>query len=139
MTKWTSEQNREFWEAFLRYRGEQNIADSYRLAARVLSAAGKPTPSLMTFRNWYRKAMRGELAKEAGEGQTGRTGRTGRTEGAEEEAAQTEEAGAAEEAAADNYTVRLEKMLRLYRRRSEADCDAVCDELVPELLQGEPT
>ena len=137
MTKWTSEQNREFWEAFLRYRGEQNIADSYRLAARVLSAAGKPTPSLMTFRNWYRKAMRGELN---GEGQTLlRQGCGGQAEEQAEEAAQTEEAGAAEEAAADNYTVRLEKMLRLYRRRSEADCDAVCDELVPELLQGEPT
>lgn len=134
MTKWTKEQKKEFWEVFLRYRGELNITDSYRAAARELSAKGKPTPSLMTFRDWYRKIMREGL--NSGENRQDRQDRQDR-QTLEGQAA--EEAAPAEEAAADNYTVRLEMMLRLYRRRSEADCDAVCDQLVPELLNGDLT
>ena len=34
----------------------------------------------------------------------------------------------------DDYTRRLELICRLYRTRSETACDAVCDELLPELL-----
>jgi len=37
----------------------------------------------------------------------------------------------------DNYTRRLELMCRLYRTRSENACDAVCDELLPELFTEE--
>ncbi len=35
----------------------------------------------------------------------------------------------------DDYTRKLEAMLRLYRRRTEADVDAVCDCLLPGLLE----
>lgn len=37
----------------------------------------------------------------------------------------------------DDYTRRLEMMVRLYRTRSEADVDAVCDYLLPDLCAEE--
>ena len=37
----------------------------------------------------------------------------------------------------DDYTRRLEMMVRLYRTRSEAAVDAVCDRLLPELAGEE--
>ena len=37
----------------------------------------------------------------------------------------------------DDYTRRLEMMVRLYRTRSEAAVDAVCDRLLPELAEEE--
>ena len=37
----------------------------------------------------------------------------------------------------DDYTSRLEMMVRLYRTRSEAAVDAVCDRLLPELAEEE--
>ena len=37
----------------------------------------------------------------------------------------------------DSYTHRLELICKLYRTRSEASCDAICDELLPELLTQE--
>lgn len=36
-----------------------------------------------------------------------------------------------------DYTHRLELICKLYRTRSEACCDAICDELLPELLTQE--
>lgn len=38
---------------------------------------------------------------------------------------------------ADDYTHRLELIVKLYRTRSEAACDAVCDRLLPELYADE--
>ena len=40
-------------------------------------------------------------------------------------------------ASPDIYTHRLELVIKLYRTRSEASCDAICDELLPELLTQE--
>ena len=48
-----------------------------------------------------------------------------------------EAADAAEPETADDYTRKLEAMLRLYRCRTEADVDAVCDRLLPELAEEE--
>ena len=47
------------------------------------------------------------------------------------------EGTAGESSELDDYTARLEMIVRLYRTRSEAAVDAVCDRLLPELAEEE--
>ena len=66
----------------------------------------------------------------------------GDQDGVETEAPETDPEAEAEDQAedpeaAEDYTSRLEMMVRLYRRRSERDVDAVCDRLLPELATEE--
>ena len=125
---WTKEQKAEFWAAFTAHRDEGcNIREAYRLAYADLKAQGKEVPGLHTFQNWYHKAMhavRGPMDDTTAE-----------SPAADPEADAPEEA--AEEAAPepDDYTARLQMIVLLYRRRSEQDCDAVCDRLLPELTE----
>ena len=122
---WTQEQKAEFWKAFTAHREEGcNIREAYRLAYADLKAQGKEVPGLHTFQNWYHKAMhavRGPMDDAAPEDATS---------GAEDQ--ETDEEAAPE---LDDYTARLQMMVLLYRRRSDSDCDAVCDRLLPELTE----
>ena len=124
---WTQEQKAEFWAAFTAHRDEGcNIREAYRLACADLKALGKDVPGLHTFQNWYHKAMhavRGPMDDAAPEDATS---------GAEDQ--ETDEEAAPE---LDDYTARLKMMVLLYRRRSDSDCDAVCDRLLPELSEEE--
>jgi|GEM_PF-3013843 len=100
------------------------------------------------------KAMLEELKAEGkmaanNDGQDGPDGQDGRAESEEPSEAAEAPDEAAEEAEEDQgeepepeddggeYVRTLEDMLRLYRRRTEADVDAVCDRLLPGLLAEE--
>lgn len=147
--RWTREQKQDFWAAFVRHRDEGcSIKEAWSRAYADFRAEGKIAPGLRTFANWYRKAMAGAgLSDESADAANNRTHRTYRTykenagtDEAARDAAEVanEEAEEAEEAApADDYTQRLEMMVRLYRTRSEAAVDAVCDRLLPELAEEE--
>ena len=74
-----------------------------------------------------------------GNGENGGNGDAG-TEEPDEAAEEAEEDQGEEPEAEDDggeYVRTLEDMLRLYRRRTEADVDAVCDRLLPGLLAEE--
>ena len=145
---WTKEQKADFWQAFVRHRDEGcNIREAWSRAYADFRAEGKIAPGLRTFANWYRKAMRPQR-EEADTvdtvDQVDTVDTVDEVDGAEDEAPSeaaevaNEEAAEAEEAAPDpDYTRKLEAMLRLYRRRSEADVDAVCDYLLPGLFPAE--
>ena len=92
------------------------------------------------------KAMLEELKAEGKisadtDGPDGQDGLDGRAESEEpSEAAEAPDEAAEEPEAEDDggeYVRTLEDMLRLYRRRTEADVDAVCDRLLPGLLAEE--
>ena len=151
---WTREQKQDFWAAFVRHRDEGcSIKEAWSRAYADFRAEGKIAPGLRTFGNWYRKAMAGAgLSDESADAANNRTHRTYRTykenagtdeaardagEVANEEAEEAEAADAAEPETADDYVRKLEAMLRLYRRRSEADVDAFCDYLLPDLCAEE--
>lgn len=127
-TFWTKEQKAEFWAAFVIHRDAGcSKKEAYRLACADIKAIGKAVPGLATFAHWYEKAMhavRGPMDLTAPEGSVVAS------------AAEAEEtAEVAPEL--DDYTARLKMMVLLYRRRSESDCDAVCDRLLPELNHTE--
>ena len=148
--KLTEQQKREFIEAYLKYRadGRTKIRDAYRAARLEMAAANKPAPGFSTFELWLRQgrkaaeAPREEVpevpeetaAEEAAEEETSDVSdlSDGSDEGREDQ-----EGASSEEEPAEDYTSRLEMMVRLYRRRSERDVDAVCDRLLPELLAEE--
>ena len=162
---WSEEQKAEFWSAFVIHRDAGcKIREAYRLACADLKAQGKEVPGLRTFQNWYHKAMqavRGPMdgaadgadsanPTDSANNKTYKTHRTYKENAGTDEAARdageatnagTEAEAAAEEtaeAAPDlDYTHRLEMMVRLYRTRSEAAVDAVCDRLLPELADEE--
>lgn len=134
---WTEEQKAEFWQAFVRHRDEGcNIREAWQLAYRDFQAEGKIAPGLRTFGNWYRKAMRPQETAEQVDTVDGSESAESEAEVQESDADPEE---AAEEAAPDpdDYTARLQMMVLLYRRRSDSDCDAVCDRLLPELSEEE--
>ncbi len=151
-TFWTKEQKAEFWSAFVIHRDAGcSKKEAYRLACADIKAIGKAVPGLATFAHWYDKAMhavRGPMddaadgadSADSANNKPNRPDRTYKenagTEAAEREAGEAE--GTAEESAPDpDYTHRLELMVRLYRTRSEAAVDAVCDRLLPELAGEE--
>ena len=134
---WTKEQKAEFWAAFVRHRDEGcNIREAWRRAYADFQAEGKIAPGLRTFGNRYRAAMRPQREDE--DQVDPPAPRLRRASSAEGEAAEPEADDAQEEAAPDpDYTARLQMMVLLYRRRSDSDCDAVCDRLLPELTEEE--
>ena len=99
------------------------VNSAYQQAKADFQQEGKPVPDQWTCRRWL--AAEGVFPRTR---RTGRTGRTGRTNAGAE---------AAEPETADDYVRKLEAMLRLYRRRTEADVDAVCDCLLPDLCAEE--
>ena len=105
-----------------------SVSSAYRQAAAEYAQEGKPVPSRAVFYRWLRSANRPTsptgptYAKPTGPGEPEPEGPEGQPEESPE---------------LDDYTARLEMMVRLYRRRSEADVDAVCDCLLPDLLEEE--
>ena len=95
---------------------------AYEKAADDFRAQGKRVPDKKTCYNWLRQEGRISGAKKRNRA-----------------ARPTDPAAEPEEAAPelDDYTRRLEMMVRLYRTRSEAAIDAVCDRLLPELAEEE--
>lgn len=137
-----------------------SITSAYQQAKAEFLQEGKPVPDRAVVYLWLRQE--GAFPRTRRTGRTGRTGRTNAgTEAAEPEtedpeAEGTEAAGEAAEVdganlsdgsdsadgeapgeADDDYVRKLEAMLRLYRRRTEADVDAVCDCLLPGLFPAE--
>ena len=119
------------------------VNSAYQQTKADFQQEGKPVPDRAVVYRWLRQ--KGVFPRT---GRTGRTSRTGRTnagteaagEAAEDDGANLSDGsdGAEDEAAepeTDDYTRKLEAMLRLYRRRTEADVDAVCDCLLPGLLE----
>lgn len=140
----SDKQKREFIELYLKYRadGVMTIRKAYKAARMEMAFANKLSPSFRTLENWLRNGLDQDMsdgsdeaaALESAEAEVPETD----PEAGEDPEAGGEEPEAAEdpEAAAD-YTYRLELMVRLYRRRSERDVDAVCDRLLPELAAEE--
>ena len=126
---WTREQKQDFWAAFVRHRDEGcSIKEAWSRAYADFRAEGKIAPGLRTFGNWYRKAMAG----------AGLSDQSDQSAGAEDEAAEeSTESIPSTESTPGEYVRKLEAMLRLYRRRSEADVDAFCDYLLPDLCAEE--
>ncbi len=99
------------------------VSSAYQQAKAEFQQEGKPVPDRAVVYRWLRQE--GAFPRTGRTGRTGRTSRTG-SDSAEDEAAEPE---------TDDYVRKLEAMLRLYRRRTEADVDAVCDCLLPGLLE----
>jgi len=129
MIKFCEPEKKQFIEAYLRYREDGRSAyAAYKAARMELSSAAKPVPCWRTFQKWL---LGKEQPASVEPGGSGRADPPSQDPG-EEEAEEQEAAGSG-----DDYTHRLELMVRLYRTRSEEACDAVCDRLLPELLAGE--
>ena len=125
--RWTKEQKAEFWKAFTAHRDEGcNIREAWSRARMDFQAEGKAAPGLQTFANWYRKAMRPQ-EEDADQVDSAAP--------EDQDTAADPEETAEEAPELDDYTARLQMMVLLYRRRSEQDCDAVCDRLLPELTE----
>lgn len=119
---------------------------AYQQAKAEFQQEGKPVPDQWTCRRWL--AAEGVFPRTR---RTGRTSRTCRTNADGDGAGETDEVAGAEDEAAEEstesipstestpgaYVRKLEAMLRLYRRRTEADVDAVCDCLLPGLFPAE--
>ena len=143
-----------------------SITSAYQQAKAEFQQEGKPVPDRAVVYLWLRQEGAFPRTRRTGRtGRTGRT--NAGTEAAEPEtedpeAEGTEAAGEAAEVdgadqvdtvdevdevdgadgeapgeAADDYVRKLEAMVRLYRRRTEADVDAVCDCLLPGLFPAE--
>ena len=123
---------------------------AYRQVAADYQLEGKTIPAEVTMRRWCKKAgWTGNGDRELVRMNTERTEGTEGTEaaGTDEAARDPEEADAETDEAAENpedipgpradYTRRLELVVRLYRTRTEDTVDAVCDELLPELIEEE--
>lgn len=128
----TDEQKTDFIVAIQLYLDKGwSFNSTYKQVKADFEDAGKSTPSYETARRWFTSAQRyikkrramnptdtepigpGEPEPEGPEGQPGESPDT------------------------DDYTHRLELIVKLYRTRSEAACDAVCDRLLPELYADE--
>ena len=131
--KFTDEMKAAFMTAVHGYMAKGWSAGSaYKQAAAEYQQEGKEVPEKNTCYNWLAREKResgGEGADSANR-PTCPTCPTGPTKAEAEEPAE-----AAPEL--DDYTRRLEMMVRLYRTRSEAAVDAVCDRLLPELAEEE--
>jgi len=100
---------------------------AYMQAKADFMAEEKPVPDKKSCYHW--------LAAEKNAGSVNRPSSPSGPAIAEEPEADDAQEEAAPEM--DDYTRRLELMVLLYRRRSDSDCDAVCDRLLPELTEEE--
>lgn len=148
-TFWTKEQKAEFWAAFVIHRDAGcSKKEAYRLACADIKAIGKEVPGLATFAHWYEKAMhavRGPMddaadgadSADSANNKPNRPDRTYKENAGTDDAARDPEDVPEDVPELDDYTRRLEMMVRLYRTRSEEAIDAVCDRLLPELAGEE--
>ena len=143
--KFTDEQKAAFMTAVHGYMDKGWSAGSaYKQVAAEYQQEGKEVPEKNTCYNWLAREKResgGKAANRANldgpDGQDGLDGQRGNLSGDPRGAdADADPEGTAEESSElDDYTARLEMIVRLYRTRSEAAVDAVCDRLLPELTE----
>ena len=163
--KFTDEMKAAFMTAVHKYMDKGWSAGSaYKQVAAEYQQEGKDVPEKSHFYRWLEREKRESANLDGPDGQVGLVGRRGNRSGdprgTDVENAETEEAARDPEDNAeptgpgepepegpegppgetpelDDYTRRLELMVRLYRTRSEAAVDAVCDRLLPELAGEE--
>ena len=144
--KFTDEMKAAFMTAVHGYMAKGWSAGSaYKQVAAEYQQEGKDVPEKSHFYRWLEREKR----ESGGEGEgadaanrpTCPTSPTGPTDaepiGPGEPEPEGPEGQPGETPELDDYTARLEMMVLLYRRRSESDCDAVCDRLLPELAGEE--
>ena len=141
--KFTDEQKAAFMTAVHGYMDKGWSAGSaYKQVAAEYQQEGKEVPEKSHFYRWLAREKR----ESGGEGADAANRPTDpAAEPEEAEAADLSDGsdqsdgsdGAGTEAPDPDYTRRLEMMVRLYRTRSEAAVDAVCDRLLPELAEEE--
>ena len=136
--KFTDEQKAAFLAAVHEYVAKGWSAGSaYKQVAAEYQQEGKEVPEKNTCYNWLARDKR-ESGGKAANRPTCPTSPTGPTNAeAEADADADPEGTAGESSELDDYTHRLEMIVRLYRTRSEAAVDAVCDRLLPELAGEE--
>ena len=139
--KFTDEMKAAFMTAVHGYMAKGWSAGSaYKQVAAEYQQEGKDVPEKSHFYRWLEREKResGGEGADAANRPTCPTSPTGPTNAeAEAEADADPEGTAGESSELDDYTRRLEMMVRLYRTRSEAAVDAVCDRLLPELAEEE--
>ena len=139
----TEDQKRVFVDTYLRYRADGSLSRyaAFKAAKMELTAAHRLVPSWSTFQKWLREGEQA-AAQDSADAEAPGADQDGAADQVETEAPETDPEAEAEDQAEDpeaaaDYTSRLEMMVRLYRRRSERDVDAVCDRLLPELATEE--
>ena len=135
--KFTDEQKAAFMTAVHGYMDKGWSAGSaYKQVAAEYQQEGKEVPNHANFYRWLAREganLDGQDGQDRLDGQRGNL--SGDPRGAEADA--DPEGTAGESSELDDYTHRLEMIVRLYRTRSEAAVDAVCDRLLPELAEEE--
>ncbi len=142
--RFTDEQKAAFMTAVHGYMDKGWSAGSaYKQVAAEYQQEGKEVPEKNTCYNWLAREKResGGEGADAANRPTCPTSPTGLTyakpTGPGEPKPEGPEGPPGESPELDDYTRRLEMMVRLYRTRSEADVDAVCDQLLPDLCAEE--
>ena len=99
------------------------IKEAYRLVKKEFEAQGRSVPSIVSIYNWRRAAAEAPAEEEpAAEAPAEAFGPDG---------------GVVLQGGDAEYTRNLELVVRLYRTRSESAVDAVCDRLLPDLIDWE--
>ena len=134
--KFTDEMKAAFMTAVHGYMAKGWSAGSaYKQIAAEYQQEGKEVPEKSHFYRWLEREKRESANLDGPDGQDGLDGQRGNLSGDPRGA---DAAADPEESASDpDYTHRLELIVRLYRTRSEAAVDAVCDRLLPELAEEE--
>ena len=150
--KFTDEMKAAFMTAVHGYMAKGWSAGSaYKQAKAEFRQEGKPVPDRAVVYRWLAREKRESANLDGPDGQVGLVGRRGNRSGdprgtdvenAEpigpgESEPEGPEGQPGETPELDDYTSRLEMMVRLYRTRSEAAVDAVCDCLLPDLFLAE--
>ena len=142
--KFTDEMKAAFMTAVHGYMVKGWSAGSaYKQVAAEYQQEGKEVPEKSHFYRWLEREKResGGEGADAANRPTCPTSPTGLTyakpTGPGEPEPEGPEGQPGESPELDDYTHRLELMVRLYRTRSEAAVDAVCDRLLPELAEEE--
>ena len=142
--KFTDEMKAAFMTAVHGYMDKGWSAGSaYKQIAAEYQQEGKEVPEKSHFYRWLAREKResGGEGADAANRPTCPTSPTGPTDaeptGPGEPEPEGPEGQPGESPELDDYTHRLELMVRLYRRRTEADVDAVCDYLLPGLSEEE--
>ena len=142
--KFTDEMKAAFMTAVHGYMAKGWSAGSaYKQVAAEYQQEGKDVPEKSHFYRWLEREKResGGEGADAANRPTCPTSPTGPTDaeptGPGEPEPEGPEGQSGETPELDDYTRRLELMVRLDRTRSEAAVDAVCDRLLPELAEEE--
>lgn len=142
--KFTDEMKAAFMTAVHEYMAKGWSAGSaYKQVAAEYQQEGKEVPEKNTCYNWLAREKResGGEGADAANRPTCPTSPTGPTDaepiGPGEPEPEGPEGQPGVSPDLDDYVRKLELMLRLYRRRTEADVDAVCDQLLPGLFPAE--